>query len=88
MFHTEGYCRIYIELSIQVFYITCCFFDIPTQAEMENQMHLTKVRLFLLEVLVFFRGNGIQLFREQMATVIAVLLLPFSVLTSSVESAL
>lgn len=86
MFHTEGYCRIYIELSIQVFYITRCFFDISTASERENQMHLTTVWLSLLEVLVFSRGNGIKPFREQMATVMAVLLLPFSVLTSSVES--
>lgn len=86
MFHTEGYCRIYIELSIQVFYITRCFSDIPTVSERENQTYLTTVWLFLLEVLVFPRGNGIKLFREQMATVMAVLLLPFSVLTSSAES--
>lgn len=46
MFHTEGYCRIYIELSIQVFYITRCFDDIPTVSERENQAHLTTVWLF------------------------------------------
>ncbi len=86
MFHTEGYCRIYIELSIQAFYITRCFYDIPTVSERENQMHLTTVWLSLLGVLVFSRGNGIKLSREQMATVMAVLLLPFGVLTSSVES--
>ena len=71
MFHTKGYCRIYIELSIQVFYITCCFFDIHAVSETESQIHLTTVMLTLLEVLRFSRGNGNQFFREQMATVVA-----------------
>lgn len=49
-------------------------------------MHLTTVGLSLIEVLVFSPGNGIQFFREHMETVTVMLLLPFSVLTSSVES--
>lgn len=85
MFHTEGYCRIYIELSIQVFYITRCFDHIPTVSERENQAHLTTVWLF------FTRGCGVlspsfSSSQRQKASVIAALLLPFSVLTCSVES--